>query len=182
LTVLLSVNTLEWPQFGYRDTSREKAEAILARIESALEYVNEHYSNNHKAGQVCPRLCVLFQTKDPFLYFPAATLGHHALEMYLKSALIANGMTVFDPKKVKLLDVAITLAEGDCAWGHGLIKLAEQLAKRSPDFDLAKQMNRVGYVTMKEPMTVREGLEVFEPFFSELSLSARDESGRWNRF
>jgi hypothetical protein len=33
----------------------------------------------------------LFRADDPFLWFPAATLGHHALEMYLKSALIANG-------------------------------------------------------------------------------------------
>jgi HEPN domain-containing protein len=42
----------------------------------------------------------LFESGDAFLLLPAATLGHHALEMYLKSALIAHGMTVFDPKKV----------------------------------------------------------------------------------
>jgi len=111
---------------------------------------------------------VLFQTNDPFLYFPAATLGHHALEMYLKSALIVNGMTVFDSKKIKLLDAGIILAEADCVWGHELIKLAEELARRNPDFDLSRQMDLVGYLTMKEPMTIREGLEVFEPFFSEL--------------
>jgi hypothetical protein len=29
----------------------------------------------------------LFDTGDPFLMFPAATLGHHALEMYLKAGL-----------------------------------------------------------------------------------------------
>jgi hypothetical protein len=44
---------------------------------------------------------ILFQTGDPFLFFPAATLGHHAPEMYLKSALIVNDMTLFDPQKIK---------------------------------------------------------------------------------
>ena len=34
--------------------------------------------------------------------------------MYLKSALILNGMTVFDPRKVKLLDPSVGLAENDC--------------------------------------------------------------------
>jgi hypothetical protein len=29
-------------------------------------------------------------------------------------------------------------------------------------------MDLVGYVTLKEPMTVREGLSLFNPFFSEL--------------
>jgi hypothetical protein len=111
---------------------------------------------------------VLFQTEDPFLYFPAATLGHHALEMYLKSALIVNGMTVFDPEKIKSLDAGIVLAKSDCIWGHELMRLAEVLARRSPDFDLSKTMDPAGFLTMKEPMTVGEGLAVFEPFFSEL--------------
>jgi hypothetical protein len=35
----------------------------------------------------------LFSTRNPFMYFAAATLGHHALEMFLKAALIATGMT-----------------------------------------------------------------------------------------
>src|SRR5271170_5476357 len=82
----------------------------------------------------------LFKTGDPFLLFPAATLGHHALEMYLKSALIANGMTIFDPKKVKLLEAGVNLVAADCAWGHVLVRLAEQLAQRNRSFDLAKKM------------------------------------------
>jgi HEPN domain-containing protein len=81
----------------------------------------------------------LFDSGDPFLFFPAATLGHHALEMYLKSALILNGMTVFDPKKVKLLDAGAKLAKQDCTWGHDLIQLAEELARRKPEFELSKQ-------------------------------------------
>jgi hypothetical protein len=111
---------------------------------------------------------VLFQANDPFLWFPAATLGHHALEMYLKSALIACGMTVFDPEKVKSLDAGSGLGKKDCVWGHQLIDLAKELARRNPNFDLSKQMKRVGYVVLQEPMTIEEGLKIFEPFFSEL--------------
>jgi hypothetical protein len=87
--------------------------------------------------------------------------------MYLKSALIANGMTVFDPNKIKLLETGVNLTAGDCAWGHGLINLAKKLEERSPNFDLSKEMNFVG-VVLKTPMTIEEGLQIFEPFFSEL--------------
>jgi hypothetical protein len=59
----------------------------------------------------------LFETHDPFLLFPAATLGHHALEMYLKSALIVNGLTIFDPNRLRFLDPRINLPAADCAWG-----------------------------------------------------------------
>jgi len=34
----------------------------------------------------------LFGSANLFLVFPAATLAHHALEMYLKAALIAEGV------------------------------------------------------------------------------------------
>src|SRR5260370_9029892 len=110
----------------------------------------------------------LFETGDPFLLFPAATLGHHALEMYLKAGLVANGMTVFNPKDLNKLDVGVNLAKADCAWGHNLVELAETLAQRNPAFDLSKQMDIVGYLTIKEPMTIKEGLTIFDPFFSEL--------------
>lgn len=108
----------------------------------------------------------LFDSGDPFLMFPASVLGHHALEMYLKSALIANGMTVFDPKKAKLLTPEVDPA--DCVWGHNLSSLAMILARRSPTFDISRQMNIVGSVTLSNPMTVEEGLRIFDPFFSEL--------------
>jgi len=111
---------------------------------------------------------VLFENNAPFLLFPAATLGHHALEMYLKSALIANGMAVFDPKKIKRLDAGTNLAADDCVWGHNLVELAKVLEKRRPEFRLSDQMPVVGYVVMKEPMTVEEGLSIFDPFFAEL--------------
>jgi hypothetical protein len=116
---------------------------------------------NYKAAKV------LFATGDPFLLFPAATLGHHALEMYLKSALIANGLTVVDPKVVERLEDT-KLTKDDCAWGHDLVKLARILASRRPEFDLSKKMKLVGYVVLKEPMAVEEGLSIFDPFFSEL--------------
>jgi len=105
---------------------------------------------------------------DPFLYFPAATLGHHALEMYLKSALIVAGMTIFDPRKVGLLDPPVNLAAADCAWGHDLVALGKQFAARASHFDLSARMKFMGFLTIREPMTVEEGLKIFDPFFAEL--------------
>jgi hypothetical protein len=90
----------------------------------------------------------LFDSGDPFLYFPAATLGHHALEMYLKSALIVNGMTVFDPRKVGSLDPSVNLAATDCAWGHDLVDLGKQFAARTPHFDLRMNLKFMGFVTV----------------------------------
>src|SRR5580704_7319099 len=104
----------------------------------------------------------LFFSGNPILYFPAATLGHHALEMYLKAALITQGMTVFNPDQIKLLDVAVELKRDDCIWGHSLVGLAEELAKKHPDFDLKEPMQCSG------SRTVRQAFAVFDPFFSEL--------------
>jgi len=50
--------------------------------------------------------------------------------MHLKAALICEGCTVFDPKKINDLDKSVKLKPSDCAWGHNLVKLARQLAKR----------------------------------------------------
>ena len=107
----------------------------------------------------------LFGTGDPFLWFPAATLAHHALEMYLKSGLIAYGLTISDPRKLELLDEK--LLPEDCAWGHDLVRLAEQLGERNPEFRPSKEMDFVGSV-LKSNMTIREGLNIFDPFFTEL--------------
>jgi hypothetical protein len=111
---------------------------------------------------------LLFESENPFAYFPAATLGHHALEMYLKSSLIVSGMTVFNPKKVKELDPSIVLAERDCAWGHNLVALGKQLAARTADLQLAGRLPIMGLVVLQEPMTVEEGFAIFDPFFTEL--------------
>jgi len=87
----------------------------------------------------------------------------------LKSALIAKGLTVFDPAKLKRLDPGgIVLTREDCAWGHELVKLAKQLEQRSRNLDLSKELIPVGFITMKEPMTLEDGLQVFDPFFTEL--------------
>jgi hypothetical protein len=42
------------------------------------------------------------------------------------------------------------------------------LEKVHPNFNLSREMDFVGYVVLKEPMTVKKGLQIFEPFFSEL--------------
>jgi hypothetical protein len=109
----------------------------------------------------------LFESGDAFLLFPAAILGHHALEMQLKAALISAGITIFDPKKLKVLDPGIIAAEADCVWGHELVRLAEKLAQRNSAFDLSKSLDFFGYV-LDGMMTIREGLAIFDPFFAEL--------------
>jgi hypothetical protein len=101
------------------------------------------------------------------LCFPAATLGHHALEALLKTALIRAGMTVFDPSKLKRLDPAATLTEADCAWGHQLVALAKLLTSKRPDFDLTKYLDFVAF-PRETPMKIETGLAVFDPFFWEL--------------
>jgi hypothetical protein len=75
--------------------------------------------HNYRASRV------LFECGDPFLWFPAASLGHHALEMLLKAALIHEGMTMCDPRKVKDLDPALGLTKDDCIWGHALVEPAK---------------------------------------------------------
>jgi len=105
--------------------------------------------------------------EKPGLYFVAVTLGHIALEMLLKTALIINGMTAFDPKKIKSLDPSVGLKSSDCVWGHDLVALARILALRRPDFDLSAKIH-VRTSALRMPMTVEEGFELFNPFFSEL--------------
>src|ERR1039458_1898349 len=63
------------------------------------------------------------------LCFPAATLGHLALEGLLKTALIREGFTIFDPAKLKQLSTPV-LTKDQCAWGHNLVALAKLLADR----------------------------------------------------
>jgi len=101
------------------------------------------------------------------LCFPAATLGHHALEALLKTALIRAGMTVFDPAKLQRLDPAVTLKDADCAWGHQLVALGKLLASKRPDFDLTKYLDFVAF-PRDTPMKVKTGLPGFDPFFWEL--------------
>jgi hypothetical protein len=86
--------------------------------------------------------------------------------MYLKTALICEGMTVFDPQQIPLLDPAVGLQKPDCVWGHDLVSLAKKLSTKRPDFDLSVVMDCVG--PLGEALTVKAGLEFFNPFFSEL--------------
>jgi hypothetical protein len=110
----------------------------------------------------------LFESRNVLLIFPAATLGHHALEMYLKAALICEGCTVFNPGDVKYLNPPETLQEADCAWGHDLVALARQLAAKRSDFDLTEPMMFLMPWHHSGVPTVERVFEVFNPFFSEL--------------
>jgi HEPN domain-containing protein len=53
----------------------------------------------------------LFESQNPLLWFGAAILGHQALEMYLKGALIRQGYRI----------------GGEDIWGHNLVELATKL-------------------------------------------------------
>lgn len=111
---------------------------------------------------------ILFtQESSIVLCFPAATLGHHSLEMYLKAALVCEGFTIFDPKNIKYLVPPATLRKDECAWGHDLLVLAKLLASKRPDFDLSSHL-KMHYWYHKMPMSVEQGLAMFNPFFSEL--------------
>jgi hypothetical protein len=102
---------------------------------------------------------------DPSLYFCAATLGHNCLEVLMKGILIQEGMVSFHPKRIKKLTGTV-LSEQDCVWGHSLIDLGEELARRSK-FDLVEEM-KYHSIEHPAPFTVRQGLELFDPFFEEL--------------
>jgi hypothetical protein len=110
----------------------------------------------------------LFSRGNPLLYFPAATLAHHALEMYLKSALICEGMTVFNPTILKSLAPGLGLTSSNCAWGHSLVDLARHLSERRTDFNLAPEVNIPGCFVLLMPITLAAGFALFDPFFSEL--------------
>jgi hypothetical protein len=121
---------------------------------------------------------------------PAATLAHQAIEMYLKAALIAHGMTIVDPNKIETLSKSgVQLRKSDCAWGHDLVKLGEQLARKEPSFRLKTQLRIPGgdYQHLL-PITVRKVLKRFNPYFSEIRYPQEveqieeisDESGLLN--
>ena len=99
---------------------------------------------------------------------PAATLVHHALEMFLKAALIFEGMTVFNPKYLDQLDPAIGLTKRDCIWGHKLVGHAKLLSARRPEFDLNDVTKILFHFPHEGPMTLERGFAVFDPFFFEL--------------
>lgn len=102
---------------------------------------------------------------SPDLYFSAATLGHNSLEVLMKGILIQEGMVSFDPRLIKRLTGA-ALQQQDCIWGHSLIKLAEELDQRT-GLDLDEQM-KYHDILRPSPFTVRQALELFDPFFEEL--------------
>jgi len=56
----------------------------------------------------------------------------------------------------------------DCAWGHVLVDLAKQLSTRRSDFDLAAKLDVPDCPGLNMPKTLCAGLELFDPFFSEL--------------
>ncbi len=102
------------------------------------------------------------------LCFEAAPVAHHALEMFLKTALINEGYTIFNPAKVGNLDPSVKLNRTDCAWAHNLVDLAKLLAAKRPEFDLSADLIVPSYVQIRGPLTIESAFAMFDPFFSEL--------------
>jgi hypothetical protein len=133
----------------------------------------DKYARDARAWRDCAELnyaaaTALFGSGNSSLYFPAATLGHHSLEMYLKSALICEGKTVFNPVILRSLDPGFALTRSDCVWGHRVADLAAQLSQKRSDFDLRAEVNIPECRAPLMPMTLEAGFALFDPFFSEL--------------
>jgi hypothetical protein len=77
-------------------------------------------------------------------------------------------MTIFNPVILPSVDPRLGLTKSDCAWGHSLVGLAQQLSEKRPDFDLRIQMNIPYCFVLPMPMTAEAGFALFDPFFSEL--------------
>lgn len=102
------------------------------------------------------------------LCFEAAPVAHHALEMFLKTALINEGYTIFNPLRVGNLDPSVKLDRADCAWAHSLVDLAKLLATKRPEFDLSAELIVPFYVAIRGPLTIENAFAMFDPFFFEL--------------
>lgn len=111
----------------------------------------------------------LFMSDDPRLLFPPAILAHHALEMFLKSALIGAGMTVFNPVILKSLGAEVELRRTDCIWGHSLLHLSERLAEKRREFSLHGELDIGECRARVMLMGLREAFAFFDPFHSHLS-------------
>jgi hypothetical protein len=120
----------------------------------------------------------VFGSGNPFLVFPPA-LGHHALEMYIKAALIAGGPTIFDPWKLEYLDASVKRGAKDCAWDHNMVRLARQLAEKRPDFDFGATLTPFLPWIQSKPLTVEQGFAIFDPFFSELRYPQELKKMEW---
>jgi len=82
----------------------------------ADKYTNDANAWFQNAQNTARAAKTLFDMGDIFLWFPAAILGHHALELFLKTALIRQGCQIDAAKGV---------------WGHDLVKLGAELSAKT---------------------------------------------------
>jgi hypothetical protein len=116
---------------------------------------------------------ILFNSGDPMLYFAAMSVGHHALELFLKGAMIKLGMKACNPKKAKLFG----FKESDCTWGHNLYDLGVTLATRDTAFNPNANIDVSGFPPINAPTTIGDGLKFFDPYFAELRYPRRITNG-----
>lgn len=140
----------------------------------------DRYANDAYAWRISAQIDytasrMLFETNNLMLVFPAAHLGHLAIEKYLKAALICTGAIICNPHRHKELIASGRLNRDECAWDHKLVKLAAMLASRRSDFDPAVVLFE-DYPLHEGPMTLNDALEMFDPFFVELRYPIQMEN------
>jgi HEPN domain-containing protein len=121
---------------------------------------------------------LLHKEGDAFLWFPAALLGHHALEMFLKAALIRQGAKV----------------EPNGAWGHDLVKLATSLdtgaTTASPGFWETLKIFSDYLEKLRYPQQLDQVRRLSEEEFDQLTEAAKflrpfalgSRSGNWSHY
>jgi HEPN domain-containing protein len=121
---------------------------------------------------------LLHKEGDAFLWFPAALLGHHALEMFLKAALIRLGAKV----------------EPNGAWGHDLVKLATSLdtgaTPASPRFWETLKIFSNYFEELRYPQQPKEVRRLGEEEFDRLAEAVKflrpfalePRSGNWSHY
>lgn len=110
--------------------NKPKARRFPARSRAGR---NDKYMNDPDTwcahGEVFGKAAAaLFSERNPFFCFPAALVGHQALEMLLKAALLRRGLKIGE------------------IWGHDLVELANRLASNGAHLhdeviDVAKTFN-----------------------------------------
>src|SRR5579862_2138294 len=141
---------------------------------NSMTDVLDEYATDHRTWKVSGEMyqqasSLLFTQPDTLMWLPAATLAHHAIERYLKAALIVAGVTICTKETAKKAEIH------DHIWGHDLVELGKRLGKLRREFKLNALLPISAYILQTSPCSVEMGLSHFDPFFTELRYPQRLE-------
>jgi hypothetical protein len=128
------------------------------------KYARDAHAWRQAADLYYTATATLYESNNLFMYLPAATMGHHTLERYLKAALISAGVTVCPDKVAD----ANGISKADYVWGHKLTDLAKMLRKKRATFDPNMHIGFPVSIFDNVKPTFIEGLRHFESYFDEL--------------